>query len=73
MIETFARLFPDEFKWRTEPYEYVSDRPAIDLLYGHSTFREWVDKGQPIDAAPGPSDKDALKLFEDIRQPHLLY
>ena len=40
VIQSIARLFPNVFKWRTEPYEFVSDRPAIDLLYGHPEFRE---------------------------------
>jgi uncharacterized protein YbbC (DUF1343 family) len=40
VIQAIAHLFPKAFKWRTEPYEFVSDRPAIDLLYGHPEFRE---------------------------------
>ncbi|HEY6879340.1 MAG TPA: hypothetical protein VI299_15040, partial [Polyangiales bacterium] len=28
-----------EFAWRTEPYEYVNDRPAVDLLTGGPEFR----------------------------------
>jgi uncharacterized protein YbbC (DUF1343 family) len=31
------------FAWRTEPYEFVSDKPAIDLLTGSSYFRENID------------------------------
>ncbi len=73
MIETFARLFPDEFKWRTERYEYVSDRPAIDLLYGHSGFREWIDNGQPIDTNFNQPDEAGLKSFNDRREQSLLY
>lgn len=33
------------FSWRTEPYEFVSDRPAIDLLTGDSAFRLGIDSG----------------------------
>jgi uncharacterized protein YbbC (DUF1343 family) len=40
VIRAIAHLFPKIFKWRTEPYEFVTDRPAIDLLYGHPEFRE---------------------------------
>ena len=35
----------DAFRWRTETYEYVSDRPAIDLLTGGPEFRAAVDSG----------------------------
>jgi uncharacterized protein YbbC (DUF1343 family) len=37
-IAWIARTYP-QFAWRTEPYEYVSDRPAIDLLTGGPEFR----------------------------------
>ena len=33
------------FAFRTETYEYVSDRPAIDLLTGGPEFREAVTRG----------------------------
>ncbi|QPJ60731.1 MAG: DUF1343 domain-containing protein [Candidatus Nitronauta litoralis] len=73
MIETFARLFPEEFKWRTERYEYVTDRPAIDLLYGNSGFREWIDNGQPLDSNPNQHDEAEIKIFKDHREQSLLY
>jgi uncharacterized protein YbbC (DUF1343 family) len=48
--ETMA-LHPDEFAWRTQVYEFVQDRLAIDLLlgdglmrqglYGQMGFEEW--------------------------------
>lgn len=38
------KLYKDEgFEWRAEPYEFVTERPAIDLLTGSSTFRESID------------------------------
>nr|MDJ0893410.1 DUF1343 domain-containing protein [Gammaproteobacteria bacterium] len=33
----------DAFAWRTERYEFVSDRLAIDLLSGDTSIRELVD------------------------------
>ncbi len=52
-VETYARLlaetawrWPERFAWRTEPYEFVTDRPAIDLLTGGNAFREAVDRGR---------------------------
>ncbi len=32
------------FEWRHDPYEFVADRPAIDLLTGSSRFREAIPK-----------------------------
>lgn len=33
------------FRWRTERYEFVDDRPAIDLLTGDAAVREALDAG----------------------------
>ncbi len=38
-------LFPESFGWRREPYEFVSDRPAIDLLSGGPELREALESG----------------------------
>lgn len=44
---------PDYELWRDFPYEYETDRLAIDLLTGGTFLREWVD-----DAAARPGDLD---------------
>jgi uncharacterized protein YbbC (DUF1343 family) len=36
---------PARFAWRTEPYEFVSDRPAIDLLFGSDRERLALEAG----------------------------
>ncbi len=33
------------FAWRDQPYEFVTDRPAIDLLTGTDEFRRALDEG----------------------------
>lgn len=37
---------PATFRWREAPYEFVADRPAIDLLTGSDVFRRALD-GDP--------------------------
>lgn len=37
---------PDRFRWRTEPYEYVADVPAFDLLCGSAREREGIEAGR---------------------------
>ena len=73
VIRAIAQLFPDVFKWRTEPYEFVSDRPAIDLLYGHPEFRETLLPGNPALAEIEDSWQADLADFMDIRKNFLLY
>ena len=47
-VELLAAIhgrFPEIFGWRREPYEFVSDRPAIDLLTGGPELREALESG----------------------------
>lgn len=34
VVSSAARMFPDEFRLRSDAYEFVSDIPALDLLLG---------------------------------------
>jgi uncharacterized protein YbbC (DUF1343 family) len=44
------RLYDDlGFEWRSEPYEFVTNRRAIDLLTGSSRFRERLASMKPDD------------------------
>lgn len=45
LLRTALELFPESFQWRDEPYEFVSDVPAIDLLTGSGEFRRAVELG----------------------------
>jgi uncharacterized protein YbbC (DUF1343 family) len=38
---------PDDFRFRTEAYEFVDDIPAFDLLTGSAHAREMVEAGEP--------------------------
>ncbi len=42
-------LWPDDFKWRTEPYEFRDDVPAIDLLTGTPRVRAAIDACRGLD------------------------
>jgi uncharacterized protein YbbC (DUF1343 family) len=37
---------PGRFRWRTEPYEFVKQMPAFDLLCGSAREREALERGQ---------------------------
>jgi uncharacterized protein YbbC (DUF1343 family) len=43
LIATARRLAPADFRWRSEPYEFVADPPAIDLLTGGGDVRRAID------------------------------
>jgi uncharacterized protein YbbC (DUF1343 family) len=60
------------FAFRTEPYEFVSDRPAIDLLTGGPELRTCIEQGAPIDDWLAMEQRGAAQ-FAAERTPHLLY
>jgi uncharacterized protein YbbC (DUF1343 family) len=43
LLWAFRRAAPDCFGWRAEPYEFVADRPAIDLLTGSAECRRAIE------------------------------
>lgn len=58
------------FEWLKAPYEFVTDKSAIDLLTGSSTFRENIGSLEMDDIeAMTATPKDLL----DERASHLLY
>jgi uncharacterized protein YbbC (DUF1343 family) len=60
------------FAWRTERYEFVSDRLAIDLLTGGDSVRLGIERGlepEELFASWLPGER----AFPERRAPHLLY
>ncbi len=57
----------DGFAWRTEAYEFVSDRLAIDLLFGDNVCRKMLEANATTDAIMAHIEKDR-KHFESARQ-----
>ncbi|MFT7579715.1 MAG: hypothetical protein ACI9MR_001381 [Myxococcota bacterium] len=48
VLHALKTLAPEAFAWRTEPYEFVTDTPAIDLLWGSATLRETLESGKDV-------------------------
>jgi uncharacterized protein YbbC (DUF1343 family) len=71
LIAAARKLGGDEFHWRTEPYEFVADPPAIDLLTGSGDVRRAIDAGaslRDIEAKFAPFEG----AFAELRRPALL-
>ncbi|HVH42461.1 MAG TPA: hypothetical protein VM925_08955, partial [Labilithrix sp.] len=45
LVALAHRAHPDQFRFRTEKYEFVDDIPAFDLLTGSATVRERILAG----------------------------
>jgi uncharacterized protein YbbC (DUF1343 family) len=63
---------PGAMKWRTEPYEFVSDRPAIDLLAGGPWLRQAIEAGASTSELMYVCEPDR-QAFLRRRRPFLLY
>jgi len=72
MLATVLPSLSPEARWRTEVYEFVSDRPAIDLLTGGPEFRAAVDAGEPLDAVLAREARGAAE-FDGRRRAVWLY
>ncbi len=49
LLLAFRDVLGTDFGWRSEPYEFVADTPAIDLLAGTDRFRTGLDGGDGIE------------------------
>jgi len=72
LVAAARALAPEAFRWRTEAYEFVRDRPAIDLLTGGPEYREAVDRGSGLEALVARDARGAAE-FGARRGGWLLY
>jgi uncharacterized protein YbbC (DUF1343 family) len=78
-FESYVRMMaavlpqvPPDARWRTEVYEFVSDRPAIDLLTGGPELRTAVDEDAPIEDLLAEQARGAAE-FDGARRAAWLY
>lgn len=72
MIRALAELYPKQFAWRTQAYEFISNVPAIDLLFGSSLFRTTVEEKVPLGELFAQLESNE-KGFLEGRTPFLQY
>ncbi len=49
ILKTIHDLHPESFGWRSDPYEFVSAVPALDLLTGSAASRSCLERGDPLE------------------------
>lgn len=49
VLRAFRHCEPEIFGWRPDPYEFVADIPAVDLLTGSADAREVIDADGDLD------------------------
>lgn len=72
MVKAAFDMYPQEFRWKEPPYEYVYDRNPFDVIAGTSRLRESFERGEPLESIErqwqGP-----LNEFRKVREQYLLY
>ena len=71
LIAALLALDGERFAWRSQAYEFVVDRPAIDLLTGTDRFRRALSSGTVADWVR--SWRRDEESFREERRPFLLY
>jgi uncharacterized protein YbbC (DUF1343 family) len=72
VLAALRDLSGEAFAWRREPYEFVADKPAIDLLFGSDRERLALEAGAPAQEI-GRAWEIEEEAFRQRRKPYLLY
>ncbi len=72
MVQTAREMYPEEFRWKEPPYEYVYDRNPFDVIAGTDELRKAFERGDSIEAIEA-SWRAPLEAFKQAREPYLLY
>ncbi len=74
LLALIKERFPESFQWRSEVYEFVTDRPAIDLLVGGAEYRQALESGDREAWRDWLRTwRDDEQIFRQERAPILLY
>jgi uncharacterized protein YbbC (DUF1343 family) len=65
-------MYPNDFRWKVPPYEYVFDKNPFDVISGTAKIREAFEKETELDAIVAET-KAPLAEFKELRAPYLLY
>jgi uncharacterized protein YbbC (DUF1343 family) len=72
VLAALRELSGSNFAWRREPYEFVADRPAIDLLFGSDRERLGLEAGSSVKELSRAWQAEEA-AFEVRRRDYFLY
>jgi uncharacterized protein YbbC (DUF1343 family) len=72
LLAALRDLHGPAFTWRREPYEFVADRLAIDLLFGSDRERKALEAGAAAQDICQPWAEEEIAFVERLQQ-YLLY
>jgi uncharacterized protein YbbC (DUF1343 family) len=65
-------LYPSEFRWKEQPYEYVFDRNPFDVICGTDVIRKAIESNTTLSELTGEWAQ-SLEEFDRARRSFLLY
>lgn len=72
VLSVLLAEYPDHFRWKDPPYEFVTDRLPIDILWGNSWIRKDLESGISPDEIE-QKWQGSLEQFRQKREHYLLY
>jgi uncharacterized protein YbbC (DUF1343 family) len=67
LIAEARRLWPDEFAWKSPPYEYETERMPIDILSGAEALRVAIDAGVSARELDEVCALDESEWWDEVR------
>jgi uncharacterized protein YbbC (DUF1343 family) len=71
MLQDVAALHADIFEWHQPPYEYVTDKPPIDVLTGDPVLRGAIDTGADLREFEAAWKKEIREFAKEAKDYHL--
>jgi uncharacterized protein YbbC (DUF1343 family) len=72
VLKAVRGLYPEQFRYREQAYEFVEDIPAIDLLAGNDQLRMQLEKGMALKEIENSWEEDKVRFLE-LRKKYRLY
>jgi uncharacterized protein YbbC (DUF1343 family) len=72
MVKLAYDMYPDQFRWKDPPYEYVYDQNPFDVISGTNKIREAIEQGSQLQEIE-TSWKVGLAEFWTLREGYLMY
>jgi len=67
LLHDISRQWSSDFWWLDPPYEYETEKPPIDIIYGSAKLRETLDTSGAIDALCKIDVEDWSQRTEDFQ------
>jgi uncharacterized protein YbbC (DUF1343 family) len=72
MVKAAYEMYPEQFRWKEPPYEYVYDKNPFDVISGTDTIRRSFEQGVDLGTLVA-SWEEPLQQFLKTREAFLLY